>query len=261
MVPLKCHVLNVRLGNFDSALRSNMFVFQTVQGHSKPCMLALLAKFLPWMKPWRGRSHGALRLARRRLGTWWCLPYIIKEQCWVEAAATRSCPWEFFVSAVQICSSLEVKLSTPRFCSDAIAVWVYGLQDPAMFANDLMLTLQTFPLQWSWVTFEYNWIMSWSVTMLKMIDPNPILFQLCILSRLDRLNMTKWSSPNVHRGHPWPSLAIPGHPWPSLASEAASVWWEQRHCHLAWLQRRQLLLSKCLPNFKSFWMTGYTDTW
>ena len=104
---------------------STSVFFRTVQGHSKPCMLALLAVFHPWMKPLRGRSHGALRRARRRLGTWWCLPYIIKEQCWVEAAATRSDRLRVFrVSAFQIFSFL-VKVCTAhilmRLLCDSVA--------------------------------------------------------------------------------------------------------------------------------------------
>lgn len=70
-----------------------------------------------------------------------------------------------------------------------------------------------------------------------------------VQTRQTRLNTTKWS----WIGTTTCTMAIP--------AEAASVWWERRHCHLVWLQRRQLLLSRCLPSFKSFWTTGCTDTW
>ena len=132
IVPLKFHAFTSGKckGKCDSALqRSNMCVFQIFSEQSKGIPSLVCWHFWPCFT--RGWSHcaegrtGHWDVRGDELGTWWCLPYIIKEQCWVEAAATRSDRLRVFrVSAFQIFSFL-VKVCTAhipmRLLCDSVA--------------------------------------------------------------------------------------------------------------------------------------------
>ena len=257
MVPLKCHVLKVRLGNFDSALRSNMFVFQSprafqalyagTSGQVSPVDEAMARKVARGTETCAETPRNMVMFTLYHQGT------MLGRSCSHSVLSLRI--FRFCCSNLFIFGGEAVHTTVlfRRDCCVSLRPWgsCHVCQwlnvDPSNLSSSMIMS--HIWIQLNYVVISDNAENDWSQSNFV-----PTLHSV-------QTWQTKHDQMVISQRAPWPSLAIPGHPWPSLASEAASVWWEQRHCHLAWLQRRQPLLSKCLPNFKSFWMTGYTDTW